>query len=157
MPLFMGIHLVGEISLEDTRKAHLKDLAVQEKYGVTYHQYWLNKQFHHSTGVTRMAVPGEGHLVHMPAYTYIRVGEYHEGTLANQRAIKTDDDYVAQGVYPLAYVSQVKAFISHKIENMKWLYILVINTNDNNSGNEWLFTAFYESRDNRIKRPAHLL
>jgi tetratricopeptide (TPR) repeat protein len=56
----------------------------------------------------RMAVPGAGHLVHMPAHTYIRVGEYHEGTLANQRAIVADNDYLAQcnaqGVYPLAYV-----------------------------------------------------
>jgi hypothetical protein len=56
----------------------------------------------------RMAVPGAGHLVHMPSHTYIRVGEYHEGTLANQRAVQTDNDYVAQcnaqGIYPLAYV-----------------------------------------------------
>ena len=42
MPLFMDIHHVGEVSLEETRKAHLADLAVQEKYGVTYHQYWFN-------------------------------------------------------------------------------------------------------------------
>lgn len=44
MPLFMDIHLVGEISVEDTRKAHLADLAVQEKYGVKYHQYWFNEK-----------------------------------------------------------------------------------------------------------------
>ncbi len=44
MPLFMDIHFVGEISVEDTRKAHLADLAVQEKYGVTYHQYWFNEE-----------------------------------------------------------------------------------------------------------------
>jgi AraC-like DNA-binding protein len=40
----MDIHFVGEVSLEDTRKAHLADLAVQEKYGVTYHQYWFNEE-----------------------------------------------------------------------------------------------------------------
>lgn len=44
MPLFMDIHFVGEISVEDTREAHLKDLAVQEKYGVKYHQYWFNEE-----------------------------------------------------------------------------------------------------------------
>lgn len=63
----------------------------------------------------RLAVPGAGHLVHMPSHTYIRVGEYHEGTLANQRAIKTDDDYVvqcnAQGVYPLVYVPHNQHFL----------------------------------------------
>jgi AraC-like DNA-binding protein len=44
MPLFLDIHFVGEISLENTRKAHLADLAVQTKYGVTYHQYWFNEE-----------------------------------------------------------------------------------------------------------------
>lgn len=41
MPLYMDIHFVGMVSVEDTRKAHIKDLAVQEKYGVKYHQYWF--------------------------------------------------------------------------------------------------------------------
>jgi AraC-like DNA-binding protein len=40
----MDIHFVGQVSVEDTRKAHLADLAVQEKYGVTYHQYWFNEK-----------------------------------------------------------------------------------------------------------------
>lgn len=44
MPLYMDIHFVGEVSVEDTREAHLKDLSVQEKYGVTYHQYWFNQE-----------------------------------------------------------------------------------------------------------------
>lgn len=44
MPLYMDIHNVGKITLEDTRKAHLADLSVQEKYGVTYHQYWFNEE-----------------------------------------------------------------------------------------------------------------
>jgi AraC-like DNA-binding protein len=44
MPLYMDIHFIGEVSLEDTRKAHLADLAVQEKYGVTYLQYWFNEE-----------------------------------------------------------------------------------------------------------------
>ncbi|REL33430.1 hypothetical protein DYD21_11700 [Rhodohalobacter sp. SW132] len=63
----------------------------------------------------RLAVPGAGHLVHMPSHTYIRVGEYHEGTLANQRAIESDNDYVAQcnaqGVYPLVYVPHNQHFL----------------------------------------------
>ena len=44
MPLYMDIHYEGGVSLEETRKAHLADLAVQEKYGVTYHQYWFNEE-----------------------------------------------------------------------------------------------------------------
>lgn len=44
MPLYMDIHFVDQVSVEDTREAHLKDLAVQEKYGVKYHQYWFNEE-----------------------------------------------------------------------------------------------------------------
>lgn len=43
-PLYMDIHFVGEVSVEETRKAHIKDLAVQKKYGVVYHQYWFNEE-----------------------------------------------------------------------------------------------------------------
>lgn len=53
-------------------------------------------------------VPGAGHLVHMPSHIYIRTGDYHRGTLANERAVKADNKYVSQcrqqGIYPLAYV-----------------------------------------------------
>ena len=55
----------------------------------------------------RFLVPGAGHLVHMPAHIYIRTGKYHEGTLANERAVKSDEEYISQcnqqGFYPLAY------------------------------------------------------
>lgn len=61
------------------------------------------------------AVPGAGHLVHMPAHTYIRLGMYHEGSLANQRAIESDNEYVAQchqqGIYPLGYVPHNHHFL----------------------------------------------
>lgn len=56
----------------------------------------------------RTLVPGAGHLVHMPSHIYIRTGDYHKGTLANERAVKADNEYVVQcrqqGIYPLAYV-----------------------------------------------------
>lgn len=43
----MDIHLLGEgFTLEEARQAHLRDLAVQEKYGVIYHQYWVNEKAH---------------------------------------------------------------------------------------------------------------
>ncbi|MEZ5401408.1 MAG: hypothetical protein R2729_17185 [Bryobacteraceae bacterium] len=52
-------------------------------------------------------VPGAGHLVHMPAHIYIRVGRYEDGSEANRRAISADEDYIsqcrAQGIYPAAY------------------------------------------------------
>jgi tetratricopeptide (TPR) repeat protein len=64
----------------------------------------------------RNLVPGSGHLVHMPSHTYIRIGRYHEGVVANQKAVLVDSLYVeachAQGVYPLAYYPHNYHFIA---------------------------------------------
>ncbi|MEO8001269.1 MAG: hypothetical protein ABI644_05290, partial [Arenimonas sp.] len=43
----------------------------------------------------RTLIPASGHLVHMPAHIYSRVGRWHDAVLANQAAIKADDDYLA--------------------------------------------------------------
>ncbi len=53
--------------------------------------------------------PGSGHLVHMPAHTYIRLGRYNDATLSNFAASTADKDFLAvcrgsNGVYPLGYV-----------------------------------------------------
>ena len=53
------------------------------------------------------AMPGAGHLVHMPFHIYYRVGQYQEALAANKAAVAADERYIAaeapQGVYPLAY------------------------------------------------------
>ncbi len=52
-------------------------------------------------------MPGEGHMVHMPAHIYIRVGRWNDAVEANQHAIHTDEVFIEgqhpMGVYPLAY------------------------------------------------------
>jgi tetratricopeptide (TPR) repeat protein len=52
-------------------------------------------------------VPAAGHLVHMPAHIYQRVGRYADAIKSNQLAIAADEDYItqcrAQGLYPVAY------------------------------------------------------
>ncbi len=49
-------------------------------------------------------VPGAGHLVHMPAHIYQRVGRYGDAAEANRRAIEVDRNYLAAttppGYYP---------------------------------------------------------
>lgn len=64
----------------------------------------------------RELVPGSGHLVHMPAHIYARVGRFHDAVLANQKAIASDDAYLAickpgPGVYPLGYVPHNHHFL----------------------------------------------
>ena len=52
-------------------------------------------------------MPAAGHMVHMPAHIYQRVGRYADAMRANQLAIAADEDYInqcrAQGLYPMAY------------------------------------------------------
>jgi tetratricopeptide (TPR) repeat protein len=41
-------------------------------------------------------VPAAGHLVHMPAHTYMRTGNYAGAVLANQKAAEVDRKYIAE-------------------------------------------------------------
>jgi tetratricopeptide (TPR) repeat protein len=64
----------------------------------------------------RGLIPGSGHLVHMPAHIYARVGRWHDAALVNQDAILADDLYLATcrpvpGVYPLGYVPHNHHFL----------------------------------------------
>jgi tetratricopeptide (TPR) repeat protein len=65
----------------------------------------------------RTLIPGSGHLVHMPAHIYARVGRWNDAVVANQVAIKADNEYLAmcrgnyKGVYPLGYVPHNPHFL----------------------------------------------
>ena len=52
-------------------------------------------------------MPGEGHMVHMPAHIYIRVGRYNDAVESNVHAVHTDEMFIEgqkpQGVYPIGY------------------------------------------------------
>ena len=51
--------------------------------------------------------PQAGHLVHMPAHIYFRLGRYRDSLATNRVAVKVDEAYIQRfrpgGVYPLAY------------------------------------------------------
>jgi hypothetical protein len=46
MPLYMDVHnqLPDGATAADVAKAHEADVAVQDRYGVTYRQYWVSPQ-----------------------------------------------------------------------------------------------------------------
>ncbi|HEX8027489.1 MAG TPA: hypothetical protein VF491_03460, partial [Vicinamibacterales bacterium] len=60
-------------------------------------------------------MPGAGHMVHMPAHIYQRVGRHADVIRVNLLAAKADEDYIAQckaqGLYPLAYYPHNLHFI----------------------------------------------
>jgi tetratricopeptide (TPR) repeat protein len=59
--------------------------------------------------------PNAGHLVHMPAHIYYRLGRYKDSLATNQVAVKVDESYIKQfapqGVYPLGYYSHNLHFV----------------------------------------------
>jgi tetratricopeptide (TPR) repeat protein len=61
-------------------------------------------------------MPGAGHLVHMPAHIYIRVGRWADAITANEHAVHTDETYIADqrptGVYPVGYYPHNNHFLS---------------------------------------------
>lgn len=55
----------------------------------------------------RNLIPGSGHLVHMPSHIYLRIGRYHDAALVNEKAMKSDEIYLAntqeKGIYSTLY------------------------------------------------------
>jgi tetratricopeptide (TPR) repeat protein len=63
------------------------------------------------------AMPRAGHLVHMPAHIYFRVGNYSRAIDLNIEAAKVDEEYLSssnnQGLYRLMYYPHNVDFISY--------------------------------------------
>ncbi len=61
-------------------------------------------------------MPGAGHLVHMPAHIYIRVGRFSDAVQANQHAVHVDESYLADqrptGIYAAGYYPHNYHFLS---------------------------------------------
>lgn len=61
-------------------------------------------------------VPGAGHLVHMPAHTYMRTGNYSGAVDANAKAVEVDRRYIAatsaNGFYPAMYYNHNLDFLA---------------------------------------------
>ncbi len=52
-------------------------------------------------------MPAAGHMVHMPAHIWLRLGRYPEAAENNRKAVAADREYIArcqpEGVYPMMY------------------------------------------------------
>jgi tetratricopeptide (TPR) repeat protein len=61
-------------------------------------------------------VPAAGHLVHMPAHTYMRTGDYAGAVTANARGAEVDRQYIAAtnagGFYPTMYYNHNLDFLA---------------------------------------------
>ena len=87
------------------------------------HHYWIHLQESSphpqralpSAEFLKDAVPGSGHLLHMPSHIYMRVGRFDAAIRANQRSIEADRQYLAQvdaqGAYRVGYVAHNHHFL----------------------------------------------
>jgi hypothetical protein len=61
-------------------------------------------------------IPAAGHLLHMPAHIYMRLGDYAAAARSNERAIAADQVYLkksgAKGIYPMMYYSHNIHFLA---------------------------------------------
>jgi tetratricopeptide (TPR) repeat protein len=61
-------------------------------------------------------MPAAGHIVHMPAHIFQRVGRYADASEANRRAVKADEAYLARtrppGYYPM-YLGHNHGFLAY--------------------------------------------
>jgi tetratricopeptide (TPR) repeat protein len=69
-----------------------------------------------SAGRLATLVPAAGHLVHVPAHVYVRLGDYEAAARVNEKAIEADRAYLktsgATGVYPMMYFSHNIHFLA---------------------------------------------
>jgi tetratricopeptide (TPR) repeat protein len=63
----------------------------------------------------RALAPDSGHLLHMPAHIYMRIGRYADAAAVNEKAIENDEHYRShakpEGIYPLAYMPHNQHFL----------------------------------------------
>jgi tetratricopeptide (TPR) repeat protein len=62
------------------------------------------------------AMPGAGHIVHMPAHIYLRLGQFSKSIESNKRAVMVDEEYLSnssnRSMYRWAYYPHNVDFIS---------------------------------------------
>jgi len=87
------------------------------------HHYWIHLQesspqpgrARASADALRDAVPGSGHLLHMPSHIDMRTGRFDAAIVASQRSIEADARYLAQvdaqSAYRVGYVAHNHHFL----------------------------------------------
>ena len=97
-------------------------MALQPRHAGAHH-YWIHLQEASphpqralaSADFLRDAVPGSGHLLHMPSHIDMRLGRFGAAIVANQRSIEADLRYLAQvdaqGAYRVGYVAHNHHFL----------------------------------------------
>jgi len=109
----------------------------------------------------RDLIPGAGHLVHMPAHIFQRIGRYEDAAEANRRAAKADEKYDAltspPDYYPVMYTAHNYQFLAYSaaMEGRKAETIDAVNRSRaavsdamllEMPGTDWYVAEYYTAR-----------
>ncbi len=136
MPLFMDFHNIDSeaITEEDMYRAHLRDVAVQNKHGLVYKRYYLN--LHHKTAFCLMESPNKEACVesHKEAHgigacnvievsrenefiSFMGEGDQNEQDLALTLSGEIDSGYRTIMLVDFMELTEIKALIATKISD----------------------------------------
>jgi tetratricopeptide (TPR) repeat protein len=95
-------------------------------------------------------IPGAGHLLHMPAHIYARVGKYHESALRNAEAARADERYLANAQLSGDYAD---GYYSHNLHFLWFALTMEGRSDDSIAAAESLLATITEeeARKERIK------
>ena len=68
MPLYMDIHTLDDVTVDDVAKAHMADLQIQSKYDVKYLRYWVDENAGKVFCLVEAPSPDAANIVHKEAH-----------------------------------------------------------------------------------------
>lgn len=71
MPLYMDVHKIEGITVEDIAKAHAADMEVQGRYDVEYIKYWINEGCGKAFCLVNAPTAEAANLVHSQAHGHV--------------------------------------------------------------------------------------
>lgn len=77
MPLFMDVHRLGPVTVDDVAKAHLADLRTQGGHNVRYLRYWVDEAEGHVFCLVEAPSADAASTVHREAHGLV-ADEVHE-------------------------------------------------------------------------------
>jgi AraC-like DNA-binding protein len=136
----MDFHKIDNVTIEAVKEAHMADKAIQDKYGVKYHQFWVNEEAGTVFCLTEGPDKETCEMVHQMAHgniacaiTQVETGFYEtimgEGLKVDHGLTKNNDNTVDLGYRSILVVSvydnTLKKIASKKIgefagREIKW-------------------------------------
>lgn len=134
MPLFMDFHQIDGVTVDAVKTAHIADISIQDKYGVKYHQFWVNEEAGTVFCLTEGPDKATCEMVHKMAHgnvacalTEVETGFYKtimgDGHKVDHGLVTNSDDTVDLGYRSILVVSlftnTLRQVVANKIKEFE--------------------------------------